>query len=258
MRWGLLAISLSGCNQVLGLTPTAPIDAPVDAGRGPSDEDGDGINNDDDTCPSQYNPDQTVDGDGDGVGDVCDPNPTTPGDRIVAREMFSGPLYSWTPDSSTSWTLIDGRLQTSPVTLGAVRRLTFSTTAPHPTLEMGFAVNAYSMDALNAMDVAVATTNSFVHGAIGGVPGVSPGEPIYLAQLMHGSMVQYTIELLPPILAGPENVVIVSRFATSASLEINGHSASSDIPTIDANISAVIEVREMQVSITYLVLYAFD
>ncbi len=48
-----------------------------------NDDDGDGVDNCDDNCPNDYNPDQS-DGDGDGAGDVCDgcpddPNKTDPG-----------------------------------------------------------------------------------------------------------------------------------------------------------------------------------
>jgi len=42
-----------------------------------TDNDGDGIANDQDNCPDDYNPDQS-DIDGDGIGDVCDPCPNSP------------------------------------------------------------------------------------------------------------------------------------------------------------------------------------
>lgn len=44
----------------------------------PSDLDKDGVNNEQDNCPSMYNPDQ-ADTDSDGIGDVCDPCPNVAG-----------------------------------------------------------------------------------------------------------------------------------------------------------------------------------
>ena len=55
----------------------AQIDGGVDAAGeeyGEIDSDNDGVNNDDDNCPSVANPDQ-ADSDRDGVGNACDPTP---------------------------------------------------------------------------------------------------------------------------------------------------------------------------------------
>jgi len=46
-------------------------------GGNATDTDGDGIPDDQDNCPTTYNPDQ-LDTDGDGIGDVCDNCLTTP------------------------------------------------------------------------------------------------------------------------------------------------------------------------------------
>ena len=82
---------LAGCNEVLGLGPTAVIDAPAitdtpDAPRcaGP-DEDADGYPDLCDNCPSVANPDQ-ANGDGDDLGDACDPD--QPGFANVQRLSF--------------------------------------------------------------------------------------------------------------------------------------------------------------------------
>jgi len=61
MRWWPLVIVLGGCNQILGLGPTAES----------ADLDGDGIPNDLDRCPTTADPLQE-DNDGDGTGDACD------------------------------------------------------------------------------------------------------------------------------------------------------------------------------------------
>lgn len=51
--------------------------------EGPSDIDGDGVDNDADNCPYVGNPDQE-DLDRDGIGDACDPCPTSTGTSCVS------------------------------------------------------------------------------------------------------------------------------------------------------------------------------
>ena len=70
-----------GCDQIFGVQKTGvvvvvpdappPIDAPL------ADQDGDGIPDIRDNCPTVYNPSQS-DIDGDGIGDACDLCPTIP------------------------------------------------------------------------------------------------------------------------------------------------------------------------------------
>jgi hypothetical protein len=60
-----------------GVVPDGRLDA-VAIGH---DEDADGIRDIDDTCPHLVG--AQTDTDGDKVGDLCDPNPTTPGDAIA-------------------------------------------------------------------------------------------------------------------------------------------------------------------------------
>ena len=57
-----------------GLPVGANIDAVSDSGGHPGDMDGDGIPNDQDNCPTDYNPDQedTYPPQGNGIGDACD------------------------------------------------------------------------------------------------------------------------------------------------------------------------------------------
>jgi len=257
MRWWWLAIVLGGCNQLLGIEQTAPMpppDGPPDMYLGPLDEDGDGYKDSDDNCPADVNPDQTLDGDGDGVGDACDPHPTTPGDRIVAAEMFNGPQYTWTPDSTTSWQIVKGSLQASPVTVGLLRRLTFATTAAHPTLQMQFHIDGYSRASINSIDVAVTTPGSYMHTLM---RGTSIGEDLFVAELMDGGAIHASISFTPQgIPEGSTNAFEMTRDQDITYATLDGRSGIASVQTSDPNLSAVIEVQDMQISIAYIVLYA--
>jgi len=59
------------------------------------DEDGDGVPDPVDNCPHLASATQ-LDGDGDDVGDVCDPNPTAATERIAVFDPFVGPRPEWT------------------------------------------------------------------------------------------------------------------------------------------------------------------
>ena len=65
----------------------APPDAAVDALVPlPDDADGDRVRDAEDNCPAAPNPDQQ-DIDGDGAGDVCDPNPVRHNVRLVRGRL---------------------------------------------------------------------------------------------------------------------------------------------------------------------------
>ena len=64
------------------------------------DEDGDGAGDKCDVCPTVA--EATADGDGDGVGDPCDPNPDTPGDELVLFDGFAGTTLD------PAWSIVDG------------------------------------------------------------------------------------------------------------------------------------------------------
>ncbi len=115
------------------LLPGTAVDAAADAEIDAStDNDGDGIPNTVDNCPTVANPDQhdeetdTVgdvcdpcpitgnnsDGDGDGVGDECDPRPKIAGDSFVVFEPFAGAALpvGWTT-GNTTWTVSGDELR---------------------------------------------------------------------------------------------------------------------------------------------------
>lgn len=79
-------VALAACGRV-GFGAELPVDAPADQGE--HDEDGDGRPDALDRCPHVV--DDNADMDADGVGDACDPNPTTPTESLaVFATMMPG------------------------------------------------------------------------------------------------------------------------------------------------------------------------
>jgi hypothetical protein len=138
------AVGAAGCNQILGIDSTHLPDALVPG----TDEDGDGIANDVDNCPGIPNTDQ-LDSDGDHVGDVCDPHPTTPGDEIALKEFFEIAPYSFVPDQPTNWMLGGGMVTTTAAPDATDATLSLARVAKSPTLEIGFTLLELGTDTLN-------------------------------------------------------------------------------------------------------------
>lgn len=79
----LALVIAAACGRVdFGVAPTASDAAKSCMGH---DEDGDGVPDACDVCPTDPDPDQ-ADRDGDGVGDACDVHPDTPGDMLAVFE----------------------------------------------------------------------------------------------------------------------------------------------------------------------------
>lgn len=103
LRLGIAYLLLAGCNAVLGLEPTRPLDDDLDddgvadsidncpavANSDQADEDADTVGDVCDNCPNVANRLQQDDGDFDGIGDDCDPHPVTTGDCLVTFDSFN-------------------------------------------------------------------------------------------------------------------------------------------------------------------------
>lgn len=147
MRWLAFAIavlaSVSGCNLVFGLDAPVATDGGGDDDSGvdadlrpdgpPGDMDSDGVGDGVDNCPRDQNPDQHDEdldaygdvcdncphfanegqsdvGDGDGVGDVCDPNRNANGDHLLLFDPFTSLSDDRWQMAQGSWTVFDDQL----------------------------------------------------------------------------------------------------------------------------------------------------
>jgi len=129
-------MNLNLCRQPGGDPPDAQADAASgdatgDAGAPVADDDGDGVANDKDNCPTAANADQVNedgdslgnacdlcvqiadsapgDRDGDLIGDVCDPNPDVRDAVWLYEDFHSGALPPWR--GTMHWTVVGGALQ---------------------------------------------------------------------------------------------------------------------------------------------------
>ncbi len=137
------------------------LDAAVDAPAVVSaDHDGDGIPNNVDLCPTEFDPMQ-LDVDSDNVGDNCDPRPTTPGDRLAGVGLFSESFGIWIPDTITNWSLADGKLSTTSPADATAARLSFTVPGADPTVRLTAVADDYGTSGQNhAINILLASTTT--------------------------------------------------------------------------------------------------
>ncbi|HEY0254761.1 MAG TPA: hypothetical protein VGC41_24715 [Kofleriaceae bacterium] len=149
MRCALLVV-LAGCGRIgFGDQAIDHADARLDArscvpvGH---DEDGDGIDDACDVCPSDRDPEQ-ADRDGDGVGDACDARPDAPGDALVFFEPNTGPTprYYKYPGNDPIWPGNDALRLTDDAS-GNAGQAFFAMPASTRRIAIAFTVIAVSPD----------------------------------------------------------------------------------------------------------------
>src|SRR5258706_9534747 len=101
-RWAVMAIVCTGCGRV-GFDGTDGSGPSGDGGPVGHDEDGDGIPDVSDVCPHISDPSQT-DTDHDGVGDACDPEPSTPRQTIALFLPMTDPSSFTIGGGAGTWT----------------------------------------------------------------------------------------------------------------------------------------------------------
>lgn len=125
------------------------------------DEDGDGLGNECDNCPPFANPDQ-ADADGDGVGDPCDPRPGSP-DSIAFFDGFDEPSATWVLPAG--WAVSQGKL---------VAPMSAATTAA-----VAYLTTPFASDLAVGTNAAVVATGSNYGGVIFRLDVSVPTSPTY-------------------------------------------------------------------------------
>jgi len=134
MRWLLLAVLATGCNEVYGIEETQPKleddtdkddipnlfdNCPTTSNTDQADIDEDTVGDRCDNCPLTPNLDQAVTGDSDLIGDACDPHPVTAGDCLVLFDTFGSPdiLAHWTVSSSGAQPVLEANIDSGTATV---------------------------------------------------------------------------------------------------------------------------------------------
>lgn len=120
---------------------------------GDHDEDLDGIGDECDACPIAKPPAQ-ADADKDAVDSPCDPDPRTPGDKIILFNGFNAPITG----APATWKFQGGEAVVTPAAADSIEELVIplSRTTNHMAILAGYRVDAVAAGAV-AAEVAVSS-----------------------------------------------------------------------------------------------------
>lgn len=176
-----LAIALAGCSfnsgggdKVIDAPKVfdVPVDLPLD-----QDQDGDGVPDGTDNCPTVKNTDQH-DEDGDGVGDACDPCPHVPHERaldtdgdhvpddcdphpMTPGDVFDGLFTMEGTQLPAGWNIVEGSISSWSVS-GGLAVLTADNNEQMLLFETGFAHHAIDIGVDVVADTATSSNASFI------------------------------------------------------------------------------------------------
>jgi hypothetical protein len=114
---------------------------------GDHDEDLDGIGDECDACPIAKPPGQ-AEADSDGVDSPCDPDPRTPGDKIVLFNGFNAPVTG----APATWAFVSGEGVVTPASADSIEELVIpaSRTTNHMAIQVGYRVDSVTSGAAEA------------------------------------------------------------------------------------------------------------